>query len=103
MLTQHLAESLASAWQVMSPALFPMESTVRFVCIDVEAYERNRDMITEVGIAVLDTNDIEGVPPGNNGENWFEHIKPYHLRVSEYRGIVNHKYVQGCPHAFNFG
>lgn len=60
-------------------------------------------MVTEVGIAVLDTKDIDGIPPGDNGANWFQLIKAYHLRVDEYKGIVNSEFVQGCPHAFNFG
>lgn len=80
-----------------------MESSVKFVCVDVEANELNASTITEIGLAILDTEDIEDVPPGENGKNWLPYIAAHHLRISEYRSIVNSRYVQGCPDAFDFG
>ncbi|KAI1854809.1 hypothetical protein JX266_000927 [Neoarthrinium moseri] len=103
--TAYAAFSGASdnAWSAVLPAPFPMELRVRFVCVDVEAYERDSNMITEIGLAILDTDDIEEVPPGQHGENWFSFIHAHHIRISEHRGIVNREFVQGCPDAFDFG
>ena len=90
-------------WNVEKLAPFINNSSVRFTCVDVEAYERNSDVITEGGIAVLDTEDIMDVPPGVDGANWFAKIETFHLRVSEYAYITNHEFVHGCPDSFNFG
>ncbi|KAI0128856.1 hypothetical protein BJ170DRAFT_732548 [Xylariales sp. AK1849] len=93
----------ATAWNVNLAVPFRLESSVKFVCVDVEAYERSSNTITEIGLAILDTGDIEGIPPGENGENWFEHAIVHHLRIDEYRSIVNKDFVRGCPDAFHFG
>lgn len=90
-------------WDFTLKVPFQMESAVRFVCVDIEANELNTSTITEIGLAILDTEDIEDVPPGENGKNWLPFINAYHLRINEYRSIVNSRYVQGCPGSFNFG
>ncbi|KAI1369210.1 hypothetical protein F5Y08DRAFT_352955 [Xylaria arbuscula] len=92
-----------SKWNVSKPAPYKARDSVRFVCVDIEAYERDTRTITEIGLAVLDTEDLIETPPGENGKDWFSLIQPYHLRIHENRFIVNSKYVKGCPEAFNFG
>lgn len=59
--------------------------------------------VTEIGLAILDTENIEEVPPGENGKNWLSYIEAHHLRINEYKSIVNSRYIRGCPDAFNFG
>ncbi|PYH92624.1 hypothetical protein BO71DRAFT_357002, partial [Aspergillus ellipticus CBS 707.79] len=74
-----------------------------FVSLDVEANEHCHAQITEVGISVLDTRALVGVPPGDGGEQWRARIESRHLRVREYRHVVNHQFVVGCPGMFRFG
>ncbi|KAL1843418.1 hypothetical protein VTJ49DRAFT_1768 [Mycothermus thermophilus] len=79
------------------------EHSVVFAAIDIEAFEHNNDMITEIGVAVLDTWHVRDIPPGECGENWFNHIQAYHFRIKEYLWVKNKKYVRGCPENFMFG
>jgi len=74
-----------------------------FIAIDLEAWERDNNLITEVGIAVLDTQRIRTVPPGRNGKNWFDLISARHIRVKENAWARNERFVLGCPDRFNFG
>ncbi|KAL1873455.1 hypothetical protein VTK73DRAFT_953 [Phialemonium thermophilum] len=60
-------------------------------------------MITEVGIATLDTRDLQVTPAGESGEGWFPLIRAHHLRIKENSWARNSKHVQGCPANFNFG
>ncbi|KAH7162389.1 hypothetical protein B0J13DRAFT_535844 [Dactylonectria estremocensis] len=76
---------------------------VVFVCVDVEAIERPPYPISEIGLAILDTNDIRKIAPGPGGQNWWTSINCHHLRVREYSGLRNSQYVHGCPDAFDFG
>lgn len=85
------------------PLAMKPDGGVRFVAIDLEAHEFNQDKITEVGFAILDTRDLIGIPPGQNGDNWIGLIRGQHLRVKEYLHIKNKRFVQGCPEDFNFG
>lgn len=82
---------------------FDMEDSMVFLCFDLEMYERNPNVVTEVGIAILDTKDIKDMPPGENGENWFMSIKARHIRIQENMGYRNFQFVQGWPDRFNFG
>lgn len=79
------------------------EGSVLFVAIDIEAYEENQNVITELGIATLDTKDIRAVAPGDRGENWFPLISARHIRVKENSWVMNSRYVQGCADNFDFG
>ncbi|KAK5636688.1 hypothetical protein RRF57_012400 [Xylaria bambusicola] len=90
-------------WNIWKPAPFKARESVRFVCVDIEAYEKDDRTITEVGLAILDTEDLIDTSPGENGEGWHSLIQPYHLRTHEHRYLVNSEYLQGCPDAFNFG
>lgn len=74
-----------------------------FVSVDIEALERAPNLISEVGIAVLDAKDMRQVSPGDCGKDWWPLVKCYHFRTHEYSGLVNREYVQGCPDAFDFG
>jgi hypothetical protein len=76
---------------------------VVFICIDVEAIEMPPNPISEIGIAILDVRDLKGVQSGPSGQNWWQLIKAYHLRTKEYSGLVNHRFVRGCPSYFDFG
>jgi len=71
------------------------------IAVDCEAYERNHSIITEVGFAVLDTRKIAALPPGFNGQNWYEAIEARHFRHSG--GYVNEKFVAGNPYGFLYG
>ncbi|KAI5926571.1 hypothetical protein F4810DRAFT_655021 [Camillea tinctor] len=92
-----------SSWDVNKPAPYKPASAMRFVCVDVEAMERNHAIVTEIGVAILDTARIENTAPGERGENWFSKIEAHHFRVEEYSHFVNKRYVKGCPDAFHFG
>jgi len=74
-----------------------------FICIDCEAYERAQHMITEIGISILDPKALKDIDPGPDGSAWFDAIKHVHLRVEEYKHLVNGAFVKGCPDKFNFG
>jgi len=84
-------------------APFPNEKSIVFVCVDVEAYERNNNIITEIGIATLDTNDLREMEPGNNAENWRKAVRARHFRIKENVTMVNKDFVQGCADSFEFG
>ncbi|KAF2443453.1 hypothetical protein P171DRAFT_362217 [Karstenula rhodostoma CBS 690.94] len=92
-----------SAVDVTRSAPFPYDRSVIFICVDVEAYEKDHSKITEVGIATLDTRDLMHVAPGKDGEAWRSLIKARHFRVKEYAHLVNNEYVAGCPSSFFFG
>ncbi|KAF7930238.1 hypothetical protein BELL_0073g00070 [Botrytis elliptica] len=85
------------------PTKFMMEDAVVFVCIDVEAYEMNNNIITEIGIATLDVLDIANMEPGELGENWRKAIRARHFRIKENMHLNNTKHVQGCAGSFEFG
>ncbi|KAK8035966.1 qde-2-interacting protein [Apiospora marii] len=90
-------------WNTSMPPPFRTEFDVRFVCIDAEAHEADNKTVTEVGIAILDTQDTVDLAPGESGRNWFDEIQAHHLRVAEVAHVVNTRFVQGCPGDFNFG
>ncbi|OLN94002.1 Good for full DBP5 activity protein 2 [Colletotrichum chlorophyti] len=85
------------------PVPHQMDQNVVFVCIDIEVAEEHHGTILEIGISVLDTKNLIGVPPGQSACNWFPFIKSRHLITEEYRFIRNRKYIKGCPELFNFG
>ncbi|KAF7949015.1 hypothetical protein EAE96_008191 [Botrytis aclada] len=85
------------------PTKFMMEDAVVFVCIDVEAYELNNNIITEIGIATLDVLDIANMEPGVLGENWRKAIRARHFRIKENMHLNNTKHVHGCAGSFEFG
>ena len=74
-----------------------------FIAVDVEAIERPPNPVSEIGLAILDTRDLQTTPPGLCGRDWWPLIKAFHLRTKEYRGLRNCEFVKGCPDAFKFG
>ncbi|KAK4988428.1 hypothetical protein LTR50_003942 [Elasticomyces elasticus] len=82
---------------------YDFDSSAVFICIDCESYERNHSLITEIGIATLDTNDIKNIPPGVKGEAWFAKIRARHIRIKEHLHLENRDFVQGCAESFEFG
>lgn len=88
---------------VEKPAPHPFDRDVVFVSIDVEAYERAQNLITEVGISTLDTADIRSLAPGQGGSNWMECIRSRHFRISNHEHLRNVTYCIGNPEKFLFG
>lgn len=92
-----------SVLDLSQPIVKAPEGSVIFVAIDIEAWEQNHDLITEVGIAILDTTEIQNAAPGDGGQNWFSHIHARHIRVKENSWATNSRYVHGCAEHFGFG
>ncbi len=85
---------------VAKPIPCPFDLDVVFVCVDVEAYEREHKAITEIGISSLDTRDLIGVSPGEGGTAWFNKIRSRHFRIREYSHLRNTEFVAGCADRF---
>lgn len=85
------------------PAPHSQDGSVVFISVDVEAYERNKRLITEIGISTLDTKDIASLSPGNGGVNWRKMIRARHFRIEEYKHLENFEFVDGCADKFEFG
>jgi hypothetical protein len=85
------------------PAPHPFDRDVIFISVDVESYERNHDLITEVGISTLDTTDIKSIVPGHGGFNWMECIRSRHFRISNHVHLRNTAFCTGDPEKFLFG
>ncbi|GAB7355855.1 hypothetical protein MBLNU459_g6515t2 [Dothideomycetes sp. NU459] len=90
-------------YNVMSPSPFPFDGDVIFIAVDIESYERNHNIITEIGIATLDTRDLDGKPSGVVGKDWHRYIRARHFRIKDYLHLVNVDFVKGCPENFEFG
>ncbi|KAF2416198.1 hypothetical protein EJ08DRAFT_566986, partial [Tothia fuscella] len=88
---------------VHKPVPYEFEGNPVFVCIDVENYELDHNVITEIGVATLDTADLKDLPPGEGGEAWFDQIRHRHFRIDEHKHIRNERFVDGCPDRFEFG
>ena len=95
----HILEPL----DIEKPAPHPFDRDVVFVSIDVEAFERNHNLITEVGISTLDTADIESLAPSQGGANWMEHIRSRHFRITDHEHLRNTTFCTGNPDKFQFG
>ncbi|KAL2168183.1 hypothetical protein VTG60DRAFT_300 [Thermothelomyces hinnuleus] len=79
------------------------EQFVLFVAIDIEAWEQDQGIITEIGIAMLDTTEIKDIAPGEGCQNWFPLIEARHIRVKENSWATNSRFVRGCADRFSFG
>ncbi|RFU34771.1 hypothetical protein B7463_g1514, partial [Scytalidium lignicola] len=95
-------DSITASFDLLNITPLEQESVI-FICVDVEAWERNLSVITEVGIATLDTEDLKSIPPGENGTNWRNAIRARHFRISEHRDYNNSQFVSGCADRFMFG
>lgn len=78
-------------------------SYIIFISIDIEAFEFNQKIVTEIGISVLDTEDLLGVQPGAKGKNWAAKIRSRHFRIREHAHRLNKVFVEGCADKFDFG
>ena len=83
------------------PAPYPFDRNVTFVCVDVEAYEKDRNKITEIGISTLDTLDLVSTPPGKGGDEWMKKIRARHFRIAEHGHLRNVDFVGDCADNFN--
>lgn len=81
-------------------APFSFDQNVVFVCVDIEAWERDRGKITEIGISTLDTADLNCAAPGIGGVDWMAKIRPRHFRIKENAHFVNKDFLHGCPDRF---
>lgn len=88
---------------VDAPAPFPFEKEPIIISIDVEAYERAQNQITEIGVSTLDTLDLVGLPPGKIGKAWIDQIRSRHFRIKGRENLVNRDFCVGNPDAFQFG
>lgn len=70
--------------------VFSRESVL--FCVDVEAWERNTDVITEIGVSIYDPRHQELALTPN--------IKTYHISISENRHVKNGRFVP--EHSQNF-
>lgn len=82
------------------PVPHAFDQSVVFVCVDIEAYEKDHRKITEIGISTLDTLDLKNTPPGAGGVEWMKKIRARHFRVAEYAHMNNHEFVTGCADKF---
>lgn len=97
------SETLDNSLELNSPIKTKPEGSVVFISIDIEAYEFNQDIITEIGLAVFDTLEIQQTPPGDGGRNWLPLIRAHHIRIKENSWAHNKKHVKGCAENFDFG
>ncbi len=76
---------------------------VTLISVDVEAFEFNQKLVTEIGISTLDIADLLGLQPGAKGNNWAAKIRSRHFRIREHSHRLNKVHVEGCPDKFDFG
>lgn len=88
---------------VHTPAPHQFDKEPVIVAVDIESYERDHSLITEVGVSTLDTLDLVGVAPGPGGENWSQQIRSRHFRIKGREYLVNKDFCIGDPNAFQFG
>lgn len=97
-----------------------------FVSVDVESYEFNHSVITEIGLSILDTARLPApntqytvsepqhpnfVPPRNNipatphsrAEAILALVESHHFRIKENRFLRNGTYVSDAADRFEFG
>ncbi|KAF2091367.1 hypothetical protein K490DRAFT_31204, partial [Saccharata proteae CBS 121410] len=91
---------------VCGPSLEPTprqpDEDVIFIALDLEAWEFDHRIITEVGIATLDTRDLTSADP-SDPNSFLRHVKASHFIIKNHEKHVNRKFVRGCPRMFHFG
>lgn len=75
--------TISDAIDVTKPAPHAFDMDAIFIAIDLEAYESPPRMVTEIGLATLDTRDLKEVAPGEVGKEWHKAIRGRHIRVEE--------------------
>ena len=101
--TEKQLRKLADPLDVSQLAPCKFEQQPILLSIDVESYERDHSIVTEVGISTLDTLDLVGIPPGEGGDSWTKQIRSRHLRISGRERYVNKDFCPGDGNAFQFG
>lgn len=86
-----------------SPPPHNFDLDVIFIAIDVEAFEHSPKVVTEIGVATLDTRDLQNEVSGPAGLEWQKPIRARHFRIIEYKHLINQDFCEGCPDAFEFG
>jgi hypothetical protein len=83
---------------------YPLSRDFVLICFDVESWERNHNIITEVGLAIFDTAHLRAHPaPGLTASNWHNLIEAHHFRIIEHSHHRNGQFVAGNPFGFKFG
>lgn len=77
-----------------------LDLSVVLIAVDLEACEQNHNAITEIGISVLDTIDLIGIPAGDKGVHWKKKIRSKHFRIDEYRNYRHQIWLSGNPDGF---
>lgn len=81
------------------PAPYPFEKQPVFISVDIESWERDHKLITEIGVSTIDTLDLMNLAP----ESWHARIRSRHFRISGREKFANRVFVHGCPDHFQFG
>lgn len=91
------------ALDVTRAAPYPFEDDTVIISVDVESWEMDHSIITEIGLSTLDTADIKDVALGTEGEDWIRRIRSRHFRIKGRESLKNFKFCQGYPDMFRFG
>ncbi|KAG0279879.1 hypothetical protein BGZ95_011982 [Linnemannia exigua] len=67
------------------------EEGIWFISVDIEAYESKQDLILEIGWSICD--------PSSGKDTFIDN----HYAISDYRHLVNKKFVDSRPDMFGFG
>lgn len=102
---QHIqqASSYIGALDVNQPVCFPFEDQPIIISIDVEAFEMDHKIITEIGLSTLDTLDLVDLAPDEQGKQWIKKIRSRHFRIKGRETLRNAQFVNGNPEMFQFG
>ncbi|GAB7339866.1 hypothetical protein MBLNU457_6399t1 [Dothideomycetes sp. NU457] len=96
-------EYVRRAINVADPAPHSPDMDVVFISIDLEVYERQHSLVTEIGVSTLDTRDIGSLPPGLGAAEWCKLIRARHFRIKENAHHNNTEFVTGCADKFDQG
>ena len=69
----------------------------------MEAFQFNKNIVTEIGVSTLDTRNLIGMDPGLAGVKWATNIKSCHFRILENAEMLNTVCLKGCPDNFAYG
>lgn len=97
------ADGYINTLDVEQRAPFPFQDETIMISIDVESWEMDHNIITEIGVSTLDTADIKDVPLGDEGKGWLKRIRSRHFRIKGRERLVNFKFCHGYPDMFQFG
>jgi hypothetical protein len=94
---------LVSSSNADVPSKVTKDAPILFVCVDIEAFEFNQKLITEIGISTLSTAAIVNREPGPAGKEWATLINSRHLRIIEHQKYTNKVHVENNAENFTFG